>query len=148
MVIACNTAHLLVPELEMRLGYSFTSLITSTVQEISRRDIRKIAILASPTTIRTKLYEKVLQMNGIEVMLPSQAEQNIVELTIRDVIAGGGPRRLQQRFTLVTSRLRNQGAEAILLGCTELSILYPQERQTLIDPLHIVTDKLLQGETI
>lgn len=144
IVIACNTAHLLVPELERRLGVRFISLTRNTVAEITRLGLHRIGLLASPTTIHTRLYENALQVKDIEVILPSPVKQQKIEHIIRDVIAGRPHKQLQAGLQPIMRDLERSGAEAVLLGCTELSVLFPGESAMRIDPLHIIVKKLVK----
>lgn len=143
-VIACNTAHVLLPELSDELGLRFQSLIEATTQFIAESNVQRIVLLASPTTIRTKLYEKPLRMQGIEVLLPSQAEMIQIEKAIRSVISGMKPCKLQNVLAPIIANFTAQGAQAVLLGCTELSTIFP-ESPKLINPLEIITKNILEN---
>jgi len=118
-----------------------TSVIEATTEEILQSGISCIGLLASPTTVRTRLYEEPLLTAGVTVLLPTLTEQAIIERAIRTVIAGEPDVTLLQP---IIDRLEGAGAKRILLGCTELSVLFENEnRQVLIDPLTIITMKLL-----
>jgi aspartate racemase len=98
-------------------------------------------LLASPTTIQTRLYENPLVKAGVRVILPTVNEQAAVETAIRNVISGNSNERLLRP---IIARLQSMGAEKVLLGCTELSVLFEhQQTADLLDPLDIVTTKLL-----
>lgn len=144
MVIACNTAHLLAPAIEERLGIRIVSLIEHTANEAKRRGITCLGILASPTTIRSKLYEQPLRSIGINVIVPDSPQIEIVERAIRSVLAGMPPVKHRQALETVIDSLKQRGAEAILLGCTELSVLLPRQKPDRLDPLHIITTKLFE----
>lgn len=103
-----------------------------------------MAILASPTTIRTKLYENQLKMSGVSVLLPTQAQMLIIENAIRNVIAEHNPKKVRVRFLPILAELKERGADVIVLGCTELSVLFADTHdQTLIDPITLMTKELL-----
>ncbi|MGH7240823.1 MAG: aspartate/glutamate racemase family protein [Candidatus Saccharimonadales bacterium] len=139
--MACNTAHLLLPELEARLGKQFLSLISTTVANLKAKQVRCIGILASPTTIKTKLYESALGTVGIACKLPTAKEQQRIEEVIRGVIAG---KVSTSKLEPIMQRLRAEGATHLLLGCTELSVAFAHSDDTsLLDPLGIITEQLL-----
>ena len=75
----------------MLFRHPATSLVDATVETIRRQGLRTIGLLASPTTIQTKLYETALARVGTVCLLPTKAEQYEVELLIRSVIAGKKP---------------------------------------------------------
>lgn len=137
---------MLLPALEARLGIKFDSLIAHTVDEIAGREIKKVGLLASPTTIRTKLYEKPLQVKSIEVILPSQAEIAQTEQAIRGVIGGAKPSTFRAAIEDIASGFERRGAEAVLLGCTELSVIFSGCKSGYIDPMDTMVNTLFKGE--
>ena len=142
--MACNTAHLLVPTLETRHNIHFTSLIDSTVKHVVKSQVESIGIMASPTTIHTRLYEDELVSNGIEVILPSRQEIETIEDCIRKVICGHDATKLQNHLRPIIDSMMERGAKHVLLGCTELSVVFGGAYQMdLVDPLSIITRELL-----
>ena len=142
--MACNTAHLLVPTLETRHNIHFTSLIDRTVKHVVKSQVKSIGIMASPTTIRTRLYEDELVSNGIEVILPSRQEIETIEDCIRKVICGHDATKLQNHLRPIIDSMMERGAKKVLLGCTELSVIFGHgTHKDLVDPLSIITCELL-----
>ena len=100
--------------------------------------------MASPMTIRTRLYEDGLLANGIEVILPSRQEIKTLEECIRKVICGHEPIKLQNHLRPVIDSMMERGAKKVLLGCTELSVIFGHgTHKDLVDPLSIITCELL-----
>jgi len=133
-----------VPELEHRLGCTFVSLIDVTVNEILNENHAIVGILASPMTIHTKLYEIELEGKGIAVLVPTEKEMEIIEESIRNVISGKTSSVLRTQIVHIADTLTKRGAEAIILGCTELSVMFAGEHDSrFIDPLTAITRKLL-----
>lgn len=144
MVIACNTAHLLLPALEAECGQKFTSLIEATLCAVKQSGCRAVGLLASPTTIRTKLYQSLLEREGIRVIVPNKAEEKTVETSIRSVIAGNDPTSSKPGLCNIVRHMKLQGAQSVILGCTELSVVFTDANdRSVIDPLTLVTSKLL-----
>lgn len=133
IVIACNTAHLLRAEIERSTGAAVVSLIDSTLAHILSNGIKKVHLIGSPTTLRTRLYEKPLRDRGVNVIKSSRNEQDEVETIIRDVIRGVPVNVAREDFA--------QRAP-LLLGCTELSCAMGSQRN-VIDPLAIIVNVLL-----
>ncbi len=104
----------------------------------------QIGLMASPTTIRTELYEKPLRDLGIAVQTPNHEQLMEIEQAIRSVIAGTDTRSAKLALRSIQADMLANGAEAILLGCTELSVLFPDKEKALIDPLHIITNVVVE----
>lgn len=103
--------------------------------------------MASPTTIRTRLYEDELLANGIEVILPSPQEIETIEECIRKVICGCDATKLQDHLRPIIDSMMECGAKKVLLGCTELSVIFGNaNHMDLVDPLSIITRELLSGD--
>jgi aspartate racemase len=85
------------------LGCKASSLIDATITELAHRKVDSVGILASPTTIRTKLFETRLQEAGMTAIVPLKAQQKRAEQLIRKTIAGNTPaaQKLQQVGNIV-----------------------------------------------
>ena len=150
IIIACNTAHLLQPDIERQLNIRITSMVDTTIDYVSRH-YKTIRLLASPTTIRTGLYDKPLKTTGVTVLTPDDNERQALETIIRAVIAGRTVPQLalekveriakSERVEVdnyVENHLNNP---PILLGCTELSCAFAKKPNT-IDPMNILINHL------
>lgn len=143
-MIACNTAHLLFNRLSHALpDLHLQSLIDSVVHEAKSRDMHTVALLASPTTIKTKLYQNALERAGIVCRVPDEKQINQLEVMINDTI--------NRTSTEHTSRLRgmsdmflNNECDGVLLGCTELPIIFGEhEDPRILDSLDIFSNSLV-----
>lgn len=120
--IACNTAHLLVPELKMKNG-RLISMIDVVTQQLVENNFTKVGLLASPQTIKSGLYSTPLRKLGIDVLLPDSKQKHELEKIILAVIGGEINDGLKHRLNKLASSLVKRGAQAIILGCTELPLL-------------------------
>lgn len=136
----------MLPALQRQFSCVFVSLIESTVREIELRSIKSVGVLASPTTLRTMLYQMPLETLGIQVRTPNPKQTEIIESAIRAVIAGADLRPHRAKVTGILNEMILQGSEAVLLGCTELSVLLPDIDVRQIDPLHIIPGVLLKND--
>ena len=146
IIIACNTAHLLQPDIERRLNIRITSMVDAAIDYVSRHH-KTIRLLASPTTIRTGLYDKPLKAAGVTVLTPDKDEEQALEVIIRAVISGQAIP--QSALDKVPITFQSEQANAvnyinnppILLGCTELSCAFAKKPNT-IDPMNILINHL------
>ena len=149
-IIACNTAHLLQPDIEQQLNIRITSMVDTAIDYVSRH-YKTIRLLASPMTIRTGLYDKPLKAAGVTVLTPDDNERQALETIIRALIAGQTVPQLAlekvERIAkfdrveidnYVENHLNNP---PILLGCTELSCAFAKKPNT-IDPMNILINHL------
>lgn len=142
--IACNTAHIMLDTLASVSTAPFISMIDATTQEVKKSEIKSVGVLATPSTIESGLYQKALQKLGIKIILPSNEQISAMESIIRKVIAGkntsGNPKRLAQ----IADSLKARGAQAVILGCTELPLLFPKDfTLPVFDSIEILSRTLL-----
>ena len=150
IIIACNTAHLLQLDIEQRLNVHITSMVDAAIDYVSRHH-KTIRLLASPTTIRTGLYDKPLKAAGVTVLTPDKDEEQALEVIIRAVISGQAiPQSALDKIPIITQSEQANAVNYInnypssplvLLGCTELSCAFAKKPNT-IDPMNILINHL------
>ena len=149
IAIPCNTLHYYYDELQNSTNSPIINMISETTTYINRLfpDIKKIGLLATTGTIKVGMYHKA--MKEIELIIPNEEGQKKVMNAIygeRGIKAGniqGSPRK---DMLEVAEVLVNEGAEVIIIGCTEISLVLNQEdlAAPLIDPLQILAEVVVK----
>lgn len=135
VVIACNTAHLLVGEVEALKKMPLISLPESVILVAKKLNIKKLGLLATPTTIKTKLYENHTD-GGLYIVTCDPEDQKKLEKIIRRTIAGQNNDQDSTQLLELANGLIQKGAEMVALGCTELSVaIGSSEHEKIIDSL-------------
>lgn len=142
LAIPCNTAHHYYPEVAAAVSIPVINLIELTAKtvKVKQPGIRKIGLLASSALQKIKLYEPWFGLLNIEVIYPDEGSQNAVMQLIRDVKAR---RYTTDKIDLYNEAARNleaQGAECLVVACTELSVINSKLRSTL--PVYDAADIL------
>jgi len=127
LAIACNTAHILLDELKLVSEIPFLSMIDEVVKQVDGDRINKVGLLTTPSTIRYSLYQKALEGKKMSAIVPNKKEQDLLEKIIRNVLRGKKTNEDQNRLLLISNSLKRKGAEGIILGCTELPLLFPEK---------------------
>lgn len=144
IILACNTAHLLLPAIEKSCGVKLISIVEATTQAIEQHNAKLVGLLASPTTIKSGLYERPLKKLGCNILMPTQKEISVLEEAIRHIIANKPAEDVRGLVYVIIKRMLNDGAEKIILGCTELSVIFNNhEELVLVDPLEAVSSLVL-----
>ncbi len=125
--IACNTAHVLLPELRKVSKVPFISMIDETTGRVHKDGITKVGLLGTPLTIKYGLYQAALRKKRISVVAPSEKQIIMLERIIRNVLKGKAVIEDGENLTQIADDLRMQGAEGIVLGCTELPLVFPRK---------------------
>ena len=108
-------------------------------------DIKHVGLLASSATHKIKLFEPLFEQAGLILHYPDDTTQDVVMQVIRSVKAGSLTDRIVDDYNNQLATLSNQGAECLLLGCSELSVLYHQTKGTLpvVDSLQVLADAIV-----
>lgn len=144
--MACNTAHLFADDILEGAAVPFVSLIEVVAETVKGKGIKRIGLVASPTTIQTGLYKKALDERGIDCLTPTEQQQDELSAIIHEVIAGKASRKEAVKLEAIAKELIDQGAEGVILGCTELPLVFPkgEVEYPAFDCLELLADELLK----
>lgn len=122
IAIPCVTAHYFFHQLESGIPVPLINGVEETVRHLKENGVRRVGIMATDGTIRSGIFHRELEKQGLEAIAPRKdAQKHVMHLIFQNVKAGV-PAEMD-RFTQAAQDLREQGAEAIILGCTELSLI-------------------------
>lgn len=124
IVLCTNTMHKVAPQIEEAITVPFIHIADATAKEILSQNIRKVALLGTAFTMEQDFYKARLQNHGIEVIIPNETSRKTVHGIIYDELCLGviNPES-QQKYMTVVEELITEGAEGIILGCTEICML-------------------------
>lgn len=144
IAIPCITAHCYFKELEKKIETPIINMVKETAVYLNTRQIHKVGVLATDGTIQTKIFQKQIERLGMEAIIPSEKKQKYVMDLIYTDIKAGRPISMQ-KFQSVDKELRENGADVIILGCTELSMI---KREEAIGPGYIDAMEVLAMKSI
>lgn len=129
-VIPCVSAHIFIDELARSSPLRVISILDVVAEAIAAHPsrIQRVALLATAGTVRAGVFERRLKASGLEVVRPAAADQERVSAVIYGVKAGATPaerRAGAADLQAVTDRLIAASAEGVVLGCTEIPLVYP-----------------------
>lgn len=147
VVMARNTAHILHSKLSSISKAPFPSIIDLVVKRAVDKKLKNIGILASPMTIKTKLFENSLRKAGLNPSTPDQSFQNFLEKIIRNVISNSVTQSEIKLFELKTKKfITRHRLDGLILGCTELPLAFPKSKFNhieILDSLDILADSVV-----
>ena len=132
IVLCAVTLHLMVPELEQLIQIPIIHVADATVSELRSHGIRKTALLGTKFTMEAAFFKDKLSQQGIEVMIPDADERQCIHQTIFDELDRGILlTETKVRYLDIIQNLIAKGAEAVILGCTEIPLLIKPEDCTV-----------------
>lgn len=148
LVVPCNTAHNFTDQVVAAVDIPVVSIIEETVDEAQRRvsGLTTVGLLATTGTAASGVYQRALEARGIGCLLPDDGDQALVMSVIYDQVKAG-LRGDVAAIRGVAERLVARGAQAVLLGCTELSVV-AEDEGLLAEPLFVDSLDVLARATI
>ena len=129
LIIATNTMHKLAPEVEAACDLPLLHIADPTAEAIKLQGFTKVGLLGTAFTMERDFYRGRLEdRHGLEVLIPRHADRVEVHRIIYEELVNGSAREESREiYRAVIARLVDRGAEAVILGCTEIMLLVGQE---------------------
>lgn len=122
ITIPCITAHYFYEDLTKQLDIPVIHLPRCAAQDVAAEGIRKVGLLATAGTIRSRVLAREFEAAGVEVLVPDAVCLEQLMQIIYDQVKKGAPVHWES-FQNVAVSLQERGAEKLILGCTELPLL-------------------------
>ena len=131
IIIACNTLHTYLTEVKNDLAVPILDIISLTVEEVVSSGAQIVGVVASETSYKKQLFGNFLRPEGIEVLEVDDMTQSDLNDIILHVMGGNYSVKDNQKFLKIINSLVARGAEAVIIGCTELSIVAEQVKSVV-----------------
>ena len=127
IAVPCNTSHYFIDKVQSEVSIPIINMIKETVKYIynQKKDIKKIAVLATDGTISVRVYQKELELLDIESYIPSKDKQAMVMDIIYNQVKKGQIGNYDM-FLEIERELKEAGCDGAILACTELSCFREQ----------------------
>lgn len=131
--------HKVAPMIESAISIPLLHIADATAKSLQQDGITRVGLLGTQFTMAQDFYKGRIQDKfGIEVLVPDESDQALVHRVIYDELCHGKIRdESRQAYLAVIERLHRQGAQAVILGCTEIGLLVTQSDTSV--PLYDTT---------
>lgn len=129
LLLATNTMHKVAEAIALSTTLPLIHIADATAVEIKQRGIKRIGLLGTRFTMEESFYrDRLIYQHGLAVQVPNDEDRSFVHNVIYDELCLGKIRPVSRdRFCEIIARLVASGAEAVVLGCTEISLLVHPE---------------------
>ena len=140
LMICTNTMHKVAPEIEACVSIPLLHIADATAEQLQADGVRRVGLLGTAFTMEQEFYKGRLSENfGIEVIVPDSEQRKIVHKVIYSELCQGRiNHHSREQYLDIIEQLQQQGAEAIILGCTEIALLVQQQHTAV--PLYDTTE--------
>ena len=128
VVLGTNTMHLCSPAIIQNISIPFLHIAEATGMKIAEMGLKKVALLGTRFTMEKDFYKTyIFNKFGIEVIIPNEIEREQIHNTIYSELVQGLIKDASRKtFQQIIANLEKQGAEGVILGCTEIPSLISQ----------------------
>ena len=119
-----NTIHAALPFIEARLPLPWLHIADVVAAQAAERGFRRIALTGTRWLVESEVYPQKLQARGLDYLRPLPAEREAINRIIMDeLVCGVSKPQSTAYFQQVIARLQQEGADAVVLGCTEIPLI-------------------------
>jgi aspartate racemase len=128
ILIGANTMHNIAEAVQASIRIPLINIAVETGKEIQKLQLKKVALLGTKYTMQLPFYKNVLAKQGIETLVPNEVDMEYINTAIYEEMGKGVflPERKTEIIRII-HQLKDEGAEGVILGCTEIPILIKQE---------------------
>lgn len=132
ILICTNTMHKVVPQIASMVHIPIIHIADATADELEKCHINRIALLGTKYTMTQDFYKQKLIDRGLDVMIPEDEDIEVINSIIfHELCVGEIKDSSRKKFQQVIDKLREKGAEGVILGCTEIGLLIHQSDSSL-----------------
>ncbi|MEM5429933.1 aspartate/glutamate racemase family protein [Cupriavidus oxalaticus] len=128
VLLCTNTMHRVAPAIESALNVPFIHIVDPTAKALLQAGITRVGLLGTRFTMEQDFYRRRMrELHGIEVVVPEQADRERVHDVIYEELCHGIVRdEARAEYQRIVAALAARGAEGVILGCTEITLLLGQ----------------------
>ena len=128
IVICTNTMHKVIGFIEEKVSVPILHIADATARQIQKLELSKVGLLGTKYTMEQDFYKARIESYGIKVLTPNQADRDMINKVIYEELCLGKIQDSSRNFyKRVIKKLVDDGAEGIILGCTEIGLLVKPE---------------------
>ena len=129
LLICTNTMHKVASEIEAAISIPILHIADATAERLLTDGVKKVGLLGTRFTMEQDFYKnRLTDKFGIEVLVPNDDDRTVVhDVIYKELCLGEIKPSSKQQYLNIVKRLHGQGAEAVIMGCTEITLLIGQK---------------------
>lgn len=148
LLICTNTMHKVAPQIESAIDIPLLHIADATAEVIVNKGLSTVGLLGTAFTMEQDFYKNRLTDNfGIKVLIPNEQDRTIVhDVIYQELCLGKVNTASKKEYLRIINEMADQGAQAVILGCTEIGLLVQQADTpiTLLDTTVIHANKAIE----
>ena len=132
ILICTNTMHKVASQIQAAISIPIIHIADATADKLEEDDIEKVALLGTKYTMTQDFYKSKLIDRGFDVIIPDERDiETVNSIIFNELCVGEVKEESRRKYSEIIDKLRAKGAEAVILGCTEIGLLVRKEDSSL-----------------
>ena len=129
VLICTNTMHKMADDVQDNINIPLLHLVDTTADKIKQNRLKKVGLLGTNFTMEEDFYKgRLMNKYGLDVIIPNEKDRQIIHQVIyQELCLGNIKKSSKDQYVEIINKLIESGAEAVILGCTEIPLLIQQE---------------------
>jgi aspartate racemase len=128
IVICANTPHMFYDGIQKEIGIPILHIAEATSKEIMKNNLKTVGLLGTKATMEMDFYKNILLKHGIKTLIPGEENRNFINESIyKELSKEIFKKETKERYVEIIAGLQRDGAEGVILGCTEIPLIIHQE---------------------
>ena len=124
VILGANTMHYIFDQVEASIGIPMIHIADAVAKEIQKQSLKKVALLGTKYTMQLPFFAERLERFNIETIIPSEHDVEVINRSIYEELGKGiFTPETRKVYQSIITKLKNEGAEGVILGCTEIPML-------------------------
>lgn len=138
VILATNTMHKVADQIQSAINIPFIHIADATKDVILKDGIKNIGLLGTRYTMEQDFYKGKLEQAGLNVIVPDEMDRKIInDIIFGELCLGIVKPESAQKYQEIIQKLKDAGAEGVILGCTEIGMLVQESVLPLYDTTEI-----------
>jgi aspartate racemase len=131
-LFACNAMHMVYDDVNRNISLPMLNIIECVLGEVQKKQVRKVGLMGTTHIVRSGIYQRLLDMAGIECLLVDEEEQSwMMNAICQDLQRPSVPSSTLARFLRNVDDMGERGAEGLILACTDLPLVVTEENSSI-----------------
>ena len=127
LLICTNTMHKVASQVQSAINIPLIHIADATAKALIKDGIKKVGLLGTAFTMEQDFYKSRLQAHGLEVLIPNKKDIELIHSVIYNELCLGECKAVsKEAYLKIINKLEKEGAEGVILGCTEIGMLIKQ----------------------
>ncbi len=139
LVMPCNSLHVFIDEIRQSVSIPVLSIVEETAKHLNEQGFKKVGLISTSATVANNVYEKTLEENSIQFVVPDDLQKAKMDKIIQRLISGQHLNSDRDLVLEIIRGLSSQGVDCVALACTDLQLLLPTSNDvTVFDTMKVL----------